>query len=65
MIAGLGLDSLFASAQLGIPGLSMRADIKPTQADIDHAVANIRGWRAYLPPACVAAMIKDGWQWST
>jgi hypothetical protein len=67
MIGGLGLDSLFSSAQLGIlsGGVDVRDDIKPTQADIDHAVSSIREWRVYLPLPCVAAMIKDGWQWST
>jgi len=65
MGGGLELDSLFSSVQLGFPRLNMRADIKPTRAEIDRAVASIRDWRVYLPPACVAAMIKDGWQWST
>jgi hypothetical protein len=65
MIGGPGLDSLFSSVQLGFPSLNIRADIKPTRAEIDNAVASIRAWRVYLPPACVAAMIKDGWQWST
>lgn len=64
MIGGLGLHSLFDSAQLGV-GMDTRADIRPTQAEIDRAVASIRGWRDYLPRPCVAAMIKDGWQWST
>jgi hypothetical protein len=54
-----------AEWQLGFPSLSMRADIRPTRAEVDHAVASIREWRLYLPPACVTAMIKDGWQWST
>jgi hypothetical protein len=65
MMGGLGLDSLFNLAHLGFPEVPMRADIKPTQSDIDHAVDSIRAWRSYLPPPCVTAMIKDGWQWST
>jgi len=62
---GLSFDSLASSAQLGFPIIVERANIKPTQAEIDQAVANIRAWRAFLPPPCVAAMIKDGWHWST
>jgi hypothetical protein len=65
MINRFGLDPLFAVAQVGLPGLRVRVDLKPTQAEIDHAVASISVWRDYLPPRCVAAMIKDGWQWST
>lgn len=64
MIGGLGVDSLFMSAQLAF-SVGARMDTKPTEAEIDYAVASIRAWRSYLPPACVAAMIKDGWQWST
>jgi len=30
-----------------------------------RAAAIIAGWRTYLPEDCVAAMIKDGWHWST
>jgi hypothetical protein len=65
MSDGLGLNYLFDSVQCGIQIGPVRAEIKPTQSDIDHAVASIREWRAYLPPPCVAAMIRDGWQWST
>jgi hypothetical protein len=27
--------------------------------------AIVADWRTYLPEECVAAMIKDGWHWST
>jgi len=30
-----------------------------------RAAANIAVWRGYLPDDCVAAMIEDGWHWST
>jgi hypothetical protein len=63
MIAGLDLDELVNSAQLDVS--SVHARDKHSQSDVSHAVANIRAWRAYLPEACVTAMIKDGWQWST
>ena len=33
--------------------------------DDAHAAANITAWRSYLPEACVAAMLIDGWQWTT
>jgi hypothetical protein len=59
------LDLKINSEQLGFSRLERHAMIKPNKADTEHAVANIRGWRKYLPQACVAAMIKDGWHWST
>jgi hypothetical protein len=30
-----------------------------------RASANVATWRTYLPEECVAAMIDDGWHWST
>jgi len=30
-----------------------------------RAAHNIAVWRQYLPADCVAAMIADGWHWST
>jgi hypothetical protein len=53
------------SAELAIPNLEMTESIKPTHAAVTRVVANIRTWRTYLPAACVTAMIKDEWQWST
>lgn len=63
--AALHVESLFSSAQLGIPSVEDAASVKPTHAESARAVANIRAWRTYLPEACVSTMIKDGWQWST
>lgn len=44
---------------------SLANDLKPTQAETERAVANIRSWRSYLPAGCVAKLIDEGWQWST
>jgi hypothetical protein len=41
------------------------ASIKLNSVDDARAVANITAWRAYLPEACIAAMLNDGWQWTT
>lgn len=65
LIAAIDLKFLFNSAQRGFPKLESAAMIRPSKAEIEHAVANIRVWRKYLPRACVVTMIKDGWQWST
>jgi hypothetical protein len=65
LIAALHLENLFMSQQLGLAGAGVASDLKPTRAESARAVANIRAWRSYLPEACVATMIDDGWQWST
>lgn len=65
LIAAIDLKFLFNSAQLGFREFERDAMIKPSKAEIERAVANTRVWRKYLPRACVTAMIKDGWQWST
>jgi hypothetical protein len=65
MIAALDRKLLFNSPQWGVPTFEREAMKEPNQAGTGRAVANIRVWRKYLPQACVAAMIKDGWQWST
>ena len=31
----------------------------------ERTIANISGWMAYLPQACVSSMARDGWHWST
>jgi hypothetical protein len=41
------------------------ASIKLSSVDHARATAKINEWRAYLPEACVAAMLNDGWQWTT
>ena len=30
-----------------------------------RAARNVAEWRTYLPEDCVAAMINDGWHWTT
>jgi hypothetical protein len=65
LIAGLHLEDVFNSAHLGFARAEDIAFLKPSRADSERAVANIRSWRTYLPEACVASMINDGWQWST
>ena len=65
LITALHVESLFSSAQLGIPSVEDAAFVKPTHAESARAVANIRAWRTYLPEACVSTMINEGWQWST
>jgi hypothetical protein len=36
-----------------------------TSTEIAHFARNIAAWREYLPPDCVAAMIRMGWHRST
>lgn len=65
LVAALHLESLFAASALAFPDAEWAESLKPTPAESERAVANIREWRSYLPEACVNAMIDDGWQWST
>ncbi len=65
LIAALHLENLFASQQLGPIDEPAASDLRPTRAESERAVDNIRSWRTYLPASCVASMIDDGWQWST
>jgi hypothetical protein len=37
------------------------AEITERAADIERAERNVRLWRSYLPPECVNAMIRMGW----
>jgi hypothetical protein len=39
--------------------------INKVDSAASRAAANIAVWRTYLPDDCVAAMIEDGWHWST
>jgi hypothetical protein len=41
------------------------ASINKGDSAASRAAANIAVWRTYLPDDCVAAMIDDGWHWST
>jgi hypothetical protein len=65
LVSALHLESLFSSSGLAFPNIEWADAIKPTLADSTRAVENIRQWRCYLPEACVASMVSDGWQWST
>jgi len=58
-------EDVFNSTQLISPTAEEAAFVKPTQAESERAVGNMRAWRAYLPAPCVASMLDDGWQWST
>jgi hypothetical protein len=56
---------------VGTHGLSIKADAgmagstgKINAANV-RASANVATWRTYLPEDCVAAMIDDGWHWTT
>lgn len=60
-IAGLDFDALFNCGRFP----SARTQPEPNHDDPARALANIRAWREYLPEACVAAMISDGWHLST
>jgi len=55
-----------AIRQLAIPS---DAAVSPcpagTDADTEHAAANVEDWIGYLPKDCVRAMVCDGWQWTT
>lgn len=65
LVAALQLESLFISSGLAFPNSEWSDSLKPTDAQSVRAVANIHGWRWYLPEACLNSMIDDGWQWST
>lgn len=65
LIAALHLENLFMSEHLALVNTGVANALKPTRAESERAVANIRAWRSYLPEPCVARMIDDGWQWST
>jgi hypothetical protein len=48
-----------------------KADVQKTASTGTSGIATLRAainvaeWRAYLPEDCVAAMINDGWHWTT
>jgi hypothetical protein len=51
-------------------GLSFKKDqgmgsIESGRSAALRAAAIVANWRTYLPEDCVAAMINDGWHWST
>lgn len=45
--------------------LSLAGSIENGSSAALRAAAIVADWRTYLPQDCVAAMIKDGWHWST
>jgi hypothetical protein len=47
------------------PELVMAGSIAKINAASLRASENVATWKTYLPEACVAAMINDGWHWST
>jgi hypothetical protein len=65
LLDALSSELRFSAAQLMYPSPEDVTFIRPTRVETMRAVANIRAWRSYLPDVCVAAMIYDGWQWST
>ena len=38
---------------------------RPPSAQIRRSVKNILDWNTYLSPACVRAMVKMGWDYTT
>jgi len=63
--AALQLEHVFISTQMVFPSAETVDNRRPTPAESQRAVANIRAWRDYLAEPCVAKMIDEGWQWST
>ena len=45
--------------------LSLAGSVENGSSAALRAAAIVADWRSYLPEDCVAAMIKDGWHWST
>lgn len=65
VLFALHSENHFIGAQPSVADPLLANELKPTQAETERAVANIRSWRTYLPAACVAKLIDEGWQWST
>lgn len=58
----------FAASAHGLcvkTGPVMAGPIAKVNAANLRASANVAAWKTYLPEDCVAAMIDDGWHWST
>jgi hypothetical protein len=74
-IAALNWDSMFKPGHLATNGVTRdqahKADMQKTapMGTIDIAILRaarqVAEWRTYLPEDCVAAMINDGWHWTT
>jgi hypothetical protein len=63
--------ALIKKLAIDAQGLSFKTDLsfagsmENGSSAASRAAAIVADWRTYLPEACVAAMIKDGWHWST
>ena len=74
-ISALNWDSMFKPGHLapseGTRDQAHSADVQKTASTgtidiaILRAARNVAEWRTYLPEDCVAAMINDGWHWTT
>jgi hypothetical protein len=53
-IASLNWNSFFKPGHSATTGIAT-----------ERAARNVAEWRTYLPEGCVAAMINDGWHWTT
>jgi hypothetical protein len=51
--------------QLAFTNLSARKQIRIHEPYATRSIRNIGCWESYLPPDCVAAMIKMGWDRTT
>jgi hypothetical protein len=63
--------ALIKKLAIDAQGLSFKTDLsfagsmENGNSAASRAAAIVADWRTYLPEECVAAMIKDGWHWST
>jgi hypothetical protein len=63
--------TLIKKLAIDAQGLSFKTDLDLAESIENGSSAALRAaaivadWRTYLPEDCVAAMIKDGWHWST
>ena len=74
-ISALNWDSMFKPGHSATSAVtqnqSHKADgqrtalLGTTDIAILRAASNVAEWRTYLPDDCVAAMINDGWHWTT
>jgi hypothetical protein len=50
----------FADTSVALNGSVLRND-----PGLARAAANVACWKTYLPQGCIAAMMNDGWHWTT
>lgn len=67
LVAALHLEDWFKIRYFGsAQGLTVKTGMAATASIASlRAAANVATWRTYLPEDCVAAMIKDGWHFTT